>query len=232
MKLDPRTKLFILAITGITVFLNGNLFIECLFALFPFVLLCTAKRLKTAFSYGLLFSALVALQYMIVPLMPAAAGSIVYVFSVYIRKLIPCLMLGNFLIATTQVSRFMASLYKMHIPKGFAVALSITIRYFPTMKEEWTFIKEAMALRGLSASFPAVLRRPIKTMEYIYVPMLVSASKISDEITQAAVTRGIDHVQRRTCIETVRFSVFDVLVLAVYAGIVLLFLRSNGVLPV
>ena len=120
----------------------------------------------------------------------------------------------------------------MHIHKGFAVALSITLRYFPTMKEEWTFIKEAMALRGLSTSFPAVLRRPIKTMEYIYVPMLVSASKISDEITQAAVTRGIDHVQRRTCIETVRFSVFDVLVLAVYAGIVLLFLRSNGVLPV
>ena len=100
------------------------------------------------------------------------------------------------------------------------------------MKEERTVIKEAMALRGLSPSFPAVLRRPIKTMEYIYVPMLVSASKISDEITQAAVTRGIDHVQRRTCIETVRFSVFDVLVLAVYAGIVLLFLRSNGVLPV
>ena len=231
MKLDPRTKLFILAITGITVFLNGNLFIECLFAVFPFVLLCTAKRLKIAFSYGLLFSALVALQYMLVPLMSATAGSI-DVFSVYIRKLIPCLMLGNFLIATTQVSCFMAALYKMHIPKGFAVALSITLRYFPTMKEEWTFIKEAMALRGLSASFPAVLRRPIKTMEYIYVPMLVSASKISDEITQAAVTRGIDHVQRRTCIETVRVSVFDVLVLAVYAGIVLLFLRSNGVLPV
>lgn len=229
MKLDPRTKLFILAITGITVFLNDNLFIECLFAVFPFVLLCTAKRLKIAFSYGLLFSALVALQYMLVPLMSATAGSIVYVFSVYIRKLIPCLMLGN---STTQVSRFMAALYKMHIPKGFAVALSITLRYFPTMKEEWTFIKEAMALRGLSTSFPAVLRRPIKTMEYIYVPMLVSASKISDEITQAAVTRGIDHVQRRTCIETVRFSVFDVLVLAVYAGIVLLFLRSNGVLPV
>lgn len=94
MKLDPRTKLFILAITGITVFLNDNLFIECLFAVFPFVLLCTAKRLKIAFSYGFLFSALVALQYMLVPLMPTTAGSIVYVFSVYIR--FPALCLGIF----------------------------------------------------------------------------------------------------------------------------------------
>ena len=58
--------------------------------------------------------------------------------------------------------------------------------------------------------------------EYVYVPMLVSASKISDEITQAAITRGIDHVEKRTCIETVRFHTADALVLVIYAGIIAL----------
>ena len=66
------------------------------------------------------------------------------------------------------------------------------------------------------------------TMEYVYVPMLVSASKISDEITQAAITRGIDHVQRRTCMETVRFHVMDMLVLVAYITVILLAFLANG----
>ena len=67
-------------------------------------------------------------------------------------------------------------------------------------------LKDAMALRGIPVTAAGILRHPMRTMEYVYVPMLVSASKISDEITQAAITRGIDHVpERRTCMETVRF---------------------------
>ena len=77
------------------------------------------------------------------------------------------------------------------------------------MGEEWNSIKDAMALRGIPVTAAGILRHPMRTMEYTYVPMLVSASKISDEITQAAITRGIDHVQRRTCMETVRFHVMD-----------------------
>ena len=61
---------------------------------------------------------------------------------------------------------------------------------------------------------------PVKIMEYVYVPMLVSASKISDEITQAAITRGIDHVGRRSSLETVEFRIWDVIFLIIYIGII------------
>ena len=112
-------------------------------------------------------------------------------FDVYIRKLIPCFMLGAFLIRTTKVSAFLAAFSRLHLPKGFTIALSVTLRYFPTMAEEWNYIKDALALRGIAVSFTGFLRHPVKIMEYVYVPMLVSAAKISDEITQAAITRGI-----------------------------------------
>ena len=46
-----------------------------------------------------------------------------------------------------------------------------------------------MSLRGISFSKAGLLMHPVKIMEYVYVPMLISASKISDEITQAAITR-------------------------------------------
>ena len=78
-----------------------------------------------------------------------------------------------------------------------------------------------MALRGIS------LCRPLQTMEYIYVPMLVSASKISDEITQAAITRGIEHTGERSCIEEVFFSFFDLLLLILYAGLIPFMIYAN-----
>ena len=64
-------------------------------------------------------------------------------------------------------------------------------------------------------------------MEYVYVPMLVSASRISDEITQAAVTRGIDHMQERTCLQEVGFSAWDALLAVIYSGMVFLVVFNN-----
>ena len=155
-------------------------------------------------------------------------------FDVYIRKLSPCFMLGAFLIRTTKVSAFLAAFSRLHLPKGFTIALSVTLRYFPTMAEEWNYIKDAMALRGIAVSFTGFLRHPVKIMEYVYVPMLVSAAKISDEITQAAITRGIDHAGRRSCMEKVCFSIQDALIVTIYIGVMCMiffnFLRG-GVFP-
>lgn len=228
MKLDPRTKLLILAATSISVFLNGSIIVECVFAALPMALLLCADRLRGASKYGLLFLALLAIQLWLVPVLPVSAGGIVYMFAVYIRKLIPCFMLGSLLISTTRVSEFLAAVGRLRLPKGFTIAISITLRYFPTMGEEWSAVKDAMSLRGIPVTVGGFLRHPMRTMEYVYVPMLVSASKISDEITQAAITRGIDHVEKRTCIETVRLRAADVVVLAVYIGIIALAFHAAG----
>lgn len=220
MVLDPRTKLLILAITGISVFLNESMVIECLFTAIPVSLLLQAKEFRTASKYGIFFVALLMIQLFVIFKLPVTVGGIIYMFDVYIRKLIPCFMLGAFLIHTTRVSTFLAALSRLHLPKGFTISLSVTLRYFPTMAEEWNYIKDAMALRGITVSFIGFMRHPIRVMEYVYVPMLVSASKISDEITQAAITRGIDHVGRRSCMEKVYFSIWDALIVIIYIGIV------------
>ena len=209
MCLDPRTKLLILAITSVSIFLNESMLIEGAFIFIPFLLLLQAKHIRLAFKSGAAFIILLTLPMLLVPHLPVTAGGILYMFAVYIRKLIPCFMLGSLLIRTTKVSTFLAAISRLHLPKGFTIALSL--RYFPTMTEEWGFIKDAMSLRGISASPAGLLFHPVRTMEYVYVPMLVSASKISDEITQAAITRGIDHLERRSCLENIRFRMRDAL---------------------
>ena len=72
----------------------------------------------------------------------------------------------------------------------------------------------------ISASAAGLISHPIQTMEYVYVPLLVSASRISDEITQAAITRGIEHTGERSCIEEIAFSFADLLVVIAYAALV------------
>lgn len=234
MCLDPRTKLLILAITSVSIFLNESTLIEGAFIFIPFLLLLQAKHIRLAFKSGAAFIILLTLPMLLVPHLPVTAGGILYMFAVYIRKLIPCFMLGSLLIWTTKVSTFLAAISRLHLPKGFTIALSTTLRYFPTMTEEWGFIKDAMSLRGISASPAGLLFHPVRTMEYVYVPMLVSASKISDEITQAAITRGIDHLERRSCLENIRFRMRDALLLILYSGLVVLIIFNTikgAVLP-
>ena len=106
MFLDPRTKLSILAVTGISVFLNDSVLIELLFTMIPFLLLMRAHRFRLALKSVMIFVLLLAVQMLIVPRLPVTAGGIVYMFVMYIRKLLPCFMLGSFLIRTTKVSIF------------------------------------------------------------------------------------------------------------------------------
>lgn len=220
MRLDPRTKLLILAVTSVSVFMNKSIAVECVLAGIPLVLLSVSGNLKRTLKYAAFFLALLLIQLFIVPRLPVIFGGIVYMFAVYIRKLLPCFMLGSFLIATTSVSKFLAAITKLRLSKGLTIALAITLRYFPTMREEWASIQDAMALRGISASAAGLISHPIQTMEHVYIPLLVSASRISDEITQAAITRGIEHTGERSCIEEIAFSFADLLVVIAYAAVV------------
>lgn len=228
MRLDPRSKLLILLFTSVSVFLNGLVEAEIVLVACSALLLSCSGKILTAARFLGLFGILMAVQFVLVPVLPLMAGGVLFIFTTYIRKLIPCFMLGSLLVSTTKVSQFLAALHRMRLPKGPTISMSITLRYFPTMKEEWRAIREAMSLRGLPATPVGMACHPVKSMEYVYVPMLISASRISDEIAQAAVTRGIDHIRRRTCIEQVGFTFQDVLVLAVYLGVLAWMAFANG----
>ena len=142
MRLDPRTKLLILAVTSVSVFMNKSIAVECVLAGIPLVLLSVSGNLKRMLKYAAFFLALLLIQLFIVPRLPVTFGGIVYMFAVYIRKLLPCFMLGSFLIATTSVSKFLAAITKLRLSKGLTIALAVTLRYFPTMREEWASIRQ------------------------------------------------------------------------------------------
>ncbi len=209
LRLDPRTKLSILFTSNIMVLLSPGLPYEILMAALILLLglLCGVYRYSIKMTIVYFF--LVAGQILGTLYFDDVLRVFLVTFVVFLRKIFPCAMLGGILIATTRVNEFMAAMHKLRMPRSIVIPLAVTLRYFPGVIEEWRHIRDSMNLRGLSTSFWGFLKSPIKTAEYVYVPMLFSAAKIADELSAAAVTRGIDNPKIRTCVQQLGFTAAD-----------------------
>lgn len=90
---------------------------------------------------------------------------------------------------------------RWHLPQTVIIPLAITVRYFPTLREEQQAISDAMKLRNVHGVF--------QKLEYIYVPLMLSASTTADELSQAITARGIDNPRPKTCAVSMRFHIQD-----------------------
>ena len=79
----------------------------------------------------------------------------------------------------------------------------------PTVQEDWHFIKDAMRMRDVSPSLGGFLFHPGMTVECIYVPLMMMASKAADELSIASVTRGIENPNPRTCLVQIKCGIAD-----------------------
>lgn len=98
-------------------------------------------------------------------------------------------MVGGLLIHTVSLREFIVGLRMLHVPQKLIIPISVTLRYFPAIKEETGYIRDAMRLRNI--------RGPQKA-EALIVPLMVSATATAEELSAAAVTRGIEDPAKKT----------------------------------
>ena len=98
---------------------------------------------------------------------------------------------------------------------GVFVGMAVMLRYIPTIQEDWRYIKDAMRMRDVSPSLASFLAHPGMTVECIYVPLLMAASKAADDLSVASVTRGIENPNPRTCLVQIKCGAADWGVIAV-----------------
>lgn len=205
--LDPRTELLLLAISNVVAFTYSAWWIEfVVIAALVFLLTC-CKCKTTAIKWLVIFCCLVAFQYYILPMLPKIFVIMFSILTVYVRKLFPCLMIGALIIKTTPVRFLIIALGKWRIPQKMIIPLSITIRYFPAIQEEHRYIRDAMKLRKIKGFN--------KKLECMVVPLLMSAIGTADELSAAAITRGIENPTKKTCIVDMRFHGEDYLCLMI-----------------
>ena len=129
-------------------------------------------------------------------------------------------MFASNMIATTRVGEMASALQRAHVPRGGVVALCVALRFFPTMGKEFSSVAEAMKVRGVALSPATVLRHPALTAENLMVPVMSRLAIVADELSNAAIVRGIDSAAARTSYYELRFGSADALFAALFGAVV------------
>ena len=200
LHLDPRTKLFLILLCVLSAMFAPNLY--CQFALVALIGLLAAFCGKWPYALrGILIYALVcAFTVWSMRVLTGTWRTMLIAFLGLVHKVYACGMLSGLVISTTKVGEFLSAMARLHVPKKLTIPLAVMLRYLPTIREDWHFIKDAMRLRDVSPTFIGFLKAPAMTVTCIYVPLLTAASKAADELSIASVTRGIENPSPRTCL--------------------------------
>ena len=206
--IDPRTKLGLLISVVVFSAFSNSAWMECaaiaVIMITGILLGRVGRTIGSAVAFYLLWIfARYGLPYMGGVLQASLAAWFILMFKCY-----PCCMLAGVIIGTTHISEFMAAMSRMKIPKTIVIPLAIMCRYFPVVKEDWGYITPL-----------SFIRNPSGVIDALYVPMLISASKTADELSVAAVTRGIENPKPRTSHMNICFGIWDILFVLAYIGL-------------
>lgn len=147
--IDPRTGLFLLIVANVIAFSQNSFAIEAGWICILAVLLMVCGCVSAGIKWALLFCALLFLQWYVLPGSPKIIATSFSIFINYCRKMLPCLMVGNLMIKTISLPRFIVGLRSLRVPQGLIIPISVTLRYFPAIREETGHIMDAMRLRNI-----------------------------------------------------------------------------------
>ncbi len=218
-KLDPRAKLYMLFVVSAIVMLSATnpllWAIRTVITMVPIMLLIKEKR----YAWALRFFALYAIA-MVLTFFVLGRGSVgiwkafLTGYCGIILQFSPAFITAWYVIRTMKVDEFMSAMQKMHVPDSITISLAVVMRFFPTIKEEYGCIRDAMKMRGISLAGGNVW----KMMEYRLIPLLFSCVSIGDELSAAAITRGLGGKVKRTSVVVLEMKSIDYLLMLFLTG--------------
>lgn len=220
MKINPLVVLLFNIVLPISIMFPGNLYQQYFFITFSLFVLVISGKYKRFLKFLLVY-----FIFLIVSNILRNTSNYLWQFlSMFITiaiQFIPCLVMASILIIDYSSSEIISALEPLRVPKFIVVALVIVIRYIPTFKREFSYIKESMRLRNISYTW----KKPLKSFEYFLVPQLFRCSILADEITAAGLSKGITNPIRRTSYYDMKMRIYDYIlcmVLLLGTGVIIL----------
>ena len=209
--IDPRTKILLLLLCVLSATMAPSLLYEMLIVALVacFGIVCGKVR----------YSIIGVIVYGGFYLLTQAVMLIAFLGLVH--KVYPCGILSGIIISTTKVGEFLSAMNRSHISQKIVIPIAVMLRYVPTIREDWHFIKDAMRMRDVSPNLKNFILHPAMTIECIYVPLMMAASKTADELTVASVTRGIENPTQRTSYVRIGFGIADLIVVLAFLAMFL-----------
>lgn len=223
--LDPRTKLFMLITMAIFV-LGGAAadimpFVAPILCIMPVCYLLIDRQYVSLLVYITLYGGLYFINFQIVPELTGSMHYVLYILTVFILRFLPGIMMARYVFSSTTVSEFMAAMERMHISDKITIPMSVMFRFIPTVLEEFSAINTAMKMREIRVGG----KNASKMIEYRFVPLMTCCVKIGNELSAAALARGLGAGKKRTNICKIGFHGWDILMLIIcmapYIGLIL-----------
>lgn len=217
LHLDPRAKLFLILLCVLSAVFAPNLYFQ--FVLVTLIALLAALSGKWRYALrGIITYALICVfTVWCMGMLTGTWRTMFVAFLGLVHKVYACGMLAGLVISTTKVGEFLSAMARLHIPKKLTIPIAVMLRYLPTIREDWHYIKDAMRLRDVSPTLLGFLKAPAMTINCIYVPLLTAASKAADELSIASVTRGIESPKPRTCLVKIQMQAADFWAMILFA---------------
>ena len=106
--------------------------------------------------------------------------------------------LGMIFVLTTDPSEFASSLNGIGVTYKVGMSLSLTLRYFPDVADDYHAIKLAQQARGLDMSRKAKMMDRLKNTSAILAPLLFTTMDRIELISNAMDLRGYGKYRKRT----------------------------------
>ena len=185
LRLDPRAKLYLLLLGNLTLFLHVSLTTELLLVSILLTLYFLSGKVKSGVRMAAVYLALVSIDIFVIPIADGLLLNVLSLVSVGIRMMLPCVISGGYAFSTTTVGEMVCGLRKLRVPETIIIPSVTVIRFFPTIAEDYRQIRNAMALRGIT------YRNPMEALEYILIPLLMNSNNVAQDLSVAAMTKGI-----------------------------------------
>lgn len=217
LQFDPRTKMLLL-LTMATFGLGGaggeTIDKVLPFILFmPYVLLLLAGKWKWAAFGALAYVGSDLFMQFVSPHLSGIPAFIALGSCAILNRFLPSILMAAFLMTTTTVSEFTAAMQRMHVSEKITIPLSVMFRFFPTVADEAASIGSAMRMRDIRLGGTNMAH----ALEYRMVPLMTCCVKIGEELSAAALTRGLGGEVKRTNICKIGFKIQDYIAIALCA---------------
>ena len=153
-----------------------------------------------------------------------------YEFNIFIKyfSVIPVALL---FVITTHPSEFASSLNRIGVPYKFSYAVSIALRYIPTVQEDFITISKAQQAKGIDISKNVKLTTRIKNVSYTLLPLIFSSIDKIDVISNAMLLRGFRKKNRRTWYHARKMKISDIvaiLITGIFVIVSLILIKVNN----
>lgn len=205
VSIDPRSKLLHALLSGFIFFSKQTWIDITIYILFIAAIMLLFSLKKDLMNYGILLTIILGIQFLYERFPSSGVLAAVSIVFLILMRMLPFMMMGTILIKTIQVTDLIGAMNMMRIPRTVIIPFAVTLRFMPTIKKEIGYIKDAMALRNISL----IGFHPIKSVEYLLVPLLFRTTKVADELSASAETRCIDLDVKKTSFTKLKMNILD-----------------------